>query len=673
MSLGPGSRLGPYRLVEKVGEGGMGVVWKARDTALDRDVAIKLLPEPFARDPERLARFEREAKAVAALAHPGIVAIFGFGEQDGIAYAVTEMLEGRTVRDELAAGPLAPKRAAEIARGVAEALAVAHERGIVHRDLKPENLFLTRDGRTKILDFGLAAFAAASPSGASPNASEIPTKTSLTTPGTVLGTVDYLSPEQIRGAATDPRSDIFSLGSVLFELLSGRRPFQRPTAAETMTAILREEPPDAALYPAAVPPRLAQVVRRCLEKTPRNRFGSARELVAAIDDATGPGAAAGAPRTTAAMSRSARWWRVGAALLAVLLLLLGYRVLRGRGLFGGPSGGSAPTPLSLTSIGEPRSAVPEANEYLEKGIFYMRARLDIPQAQKMLERAIALDPRFGTARALYGLTFLITVHEGFSNDASLIYRGERESRDALAAHPDLASAHATLGAALLYLNRKEQARRELETVLRIDPTSQSAEAWLAIADYLDGEYERAAAGSRKLLDAVPLFYPSRVLLADVLLETGRPAEARLELDKVFEQDPRNLTALRSSVRLRLYEGDLAGARGLLESVSAATHPNFKVRILWALLLAREGHADQAIAALDGEVLKYAGIGLFVPALVADVYALAGRPDQALDWLDRAVRSGDSRAAWFRRDAFLAGIRQQRRFQSILEAIDYGKR
>ena len=275
----PSLQIGPYRLVEQIGEGGMGVVWKARDTTLDRDVALKFLPAAFARDPDRLARFEREAKAVAALAHPAILAIFGFGEQDGSAYAVTELLEGQTLREAMSVGPIAPPRVAAIARAVAEGLEAAHDRGIVHRDLKPENIFLTKDGRTKVLDFGLASFVLVEgPAGEPSTGSHTPTRTSLTTPGTVLGTTDYLSPEQVRGVAADTRSDIFSFGAVLYEMLSGRRPFRRDTAAETMTAILREEPlPVRDLAPASPPP-LRWIIERCLAKEREGRYDSTQDL-----------------------------------------------------------------------------------------------------------------------------------------------------------------------------------------------------------------------------------------------------------------------------------------------------------------------------------------------------------------------------------------------------------
>ncbi len=655
----PGLRIGPYRLLEQIGEGGMGVVWKARDTALDRDVAIKFLPAAFARDPERGARFQREAKAVAALSHPGILAIYGFGEHEGSAYAVTELLEGQTLRAALAEGPLAPARVTEFARQIARALASAHDRGIIHRDLKPENVFLTRDGHVKILDFGLAAYVdPAGALGAPADASLSPTRTSLTTPGTVLGTIDYLSPEQVRGVAADARSDIFSFGSVLFEMLTGRRPFRRDTPAETMTAILREEPPAT----SGLSPGLAGIVRRCLGKSPGERFASARDLAAALD------ATADAPQH----ARRPRALPAVVVTVAVVAAIAGLVAWKGRTLLerGGPP--AADHPASLSSIGEAPSPNAEANEYFEKGLLFLRAQLDVPRARKMLDRAIELDPTFGSARAMRALTNVIAIHEGSANDGGLVYASERDIRDILASQPGLGSAHATLGATLLYLNRKEPARQELELSLQLNPQSQPGAAWLTIDDRHSGRPEAAEARARGILEGVPLFWFARIMLSDILFDEGRIDDAHREIEKVFEQDAANLSAARAMARLHLYQGDTRGARTILEGISAATHSNFRVRLLWALLLAREGKVDAAIAALDAETLKYAGIAMFAPAQVAEIYALCGRTDEALDWLDRAVRNGDERAAWFRRDAFLAGIQDQPRFRLILDSIERGK-
>ena len=271
-----GTRLGPYEITAKLGEGGMGEVFRARDSKLDREVAIKVLPQHLAADAEALARFEREAKAVAALSHPNILAIFDFGRDGETAYAAMELLDGETLRERLTSGPLPVRKALEVAAQIAAGLAAAHARGIVHRDLKPDNLFLTRDGQLKILDFGLARQSELH--GSKSQLLAAPTQGPGTEPGAVLGTVGYMSPEQVRGEPADNRSDLFALGVVLYEMLTGRRAFAHGSAVETMSAILREEPPEIESLSEKFSPALARLLQHCLEKRPDERFQSARDL-----------------------------------------------------------------------------------------------------------------------------------------------------------------------------------------------------------------------------------------------------------------------------------------------------------------------------------------------------------------------------------------------------------
>jgi hypothetical protein len=308
-SLTPGVRLGPYLITQAIGAGGMGEVYRARDTRLERDVAIKVLPAQVADDPDRRARFEREARAVAALTHPNILAIHDVGSHDGTAYAVTELLEGETLRQRLAAGALPSRKAVEIAIQIATGLAAAHEKGIVHRDLKPENVFVTGDGRVKILDFGLAAQL---PLNAG---SDAQTMAAGTEPGVILGTVGYMSPEQVRGARVDHRTDIFALGAVLFEMLTSRRAFQRDTPAETMTAILREDVPELSTTGRQVPPPLDRIVRRCLEKNVEERLQAARDVAIALEAVSGSDFT-GLPVTLTPSLRPWRHLALGAALIA---------------------------------------------------------------------------------------------------------------------------------------------------------------------------------------------------------------------------------------------------------------------------------------------------------------------------------------------------------------------
>ncbi len=290
MVITVGTRVGPYDIVAPLGAGGMGEVYRARDTRLGRDVAVKILPVAFAADADRLRRFELEARAAAALNHPNILAVFDTGIHDGGPYIVSELLEGETVqaclvagraRGSVSSGGLPIRKAIDCALQIARGLAAAHDKGIVHRDLKPENLFLTADGRAKILDFGLAKLTQRDPVGLV--ASLLPTRPAETELGVVLGTVGYMAPEQVRGLTADYRSDIFAFGAVLYEMVSGRRAFLGETSAETMTAILREEPPELTTVQPAVPPELERIVGRCLEKNPTARFQSTQDLAFALE------------------------------------------------------------------------------------------------------------------------------------------------------------------------------------------------------------------------------------------------------------------------------------------------------------------------------------------------------------------------------------------------------
>src|SRR4051812_37432660 len=277
MAIATGSTLGPYQVTSMLGAGGMGEVYKARDTRLGRDVALKVLPTAFATDAERLRRFESEARAVAALNHPNIMALYDIGSHEGSPYIVSELLEGETLRLRLEEGALSQRKAIELSAQIARGLAAAHDKGVVHRDLKPENVFITADGRAKILDFGLAKLTRPEAMAAGASVDTIGSS-SATGAGHVMGTVGYMSPEQVRGHATDHRSDVFTFGAILYEMLSGQRAFQRDSGVETMTAILKEEPPELAETQRNIAPGLERIVRHCLEKSPAQRFQSASDI-----------------------------------------------------------------------------------------------------------------------------------------------------------------------------------------------------------------------------------------------------------------------------------------------------------------------------------------------------------------------------------------------------------
>jgi hypothetical protein len=338
--LSTGTKLGPYEILAPLGAGGMGEVYRARDTRLGRDVAVKVLPASFAQDAERLRRFEQEARTAGALNHPNILAIHDIGSHDGSPYLVSELLEGQTLRERLSESLLPLRKTLDYAVQIASGLGAAHEKGIVHRDLKPENLFLTSDGRVKILDFGLAKL---SPLVQSPEASEnSPTLASaaspLTHPGVVLGTVGYMSPEQARGRAADHRSDIFSFGTILYEMISGQRAFRGDSPVEALNAILKEDPAEISASNRNFPPALERLIRRCLEKSPEERFQSARDLAFALDALSGHSGSSATPAALVAPIDQRKHWLLPAAALALFAVVAGGSFIAG--LWKGRASGS---------------------------------------------------------------------------------------------------------------------------------------------------------------------------------------------------------------------------------------------------------------------------------------------------------------------------------------------
>jgi serine/threonine protein kinase len=345
VTLAAGSKLGPYEILGQIGAGGMGEVYRAKDPRLGREVAIKVLPASFSQDADRLRRFEQEARAAGVLNHPNITAVYDIGTHEDAPYVVQELLEGETLRSILSGGKLSPRKAIDYSMQIAHGLSAAHEKGIVHRDLKPENLFVTKDGRLKILDFGLAKLTMAE--SAASSTTNLPTETRGTEPGVVLGTLGYMSPEQVRGKPADARSDIFSFGAILYEMLSGKRAFHGDSAADTMSAILREDPPDLSVTNQSISPGLERIVRHCLEKNPEQRFHSAHDLAFDIEALSHTSAPAG-PLPAVRSRRIPPSALVAAGVLAgILLAYLALRALPGRPA---PTATDSPTFHRLTNL-----------------------------------------------------------------------------------------------------------------------------------------------------------------------------------------------------------------------------------------------------------------------------------------------------------------------------------
>src|SRR5437867_6640332 len=321
VNLSAGSRLGPYEIVAPIGAGGMGEVWRGRGSGIGREVAIKVLPQAFAADRDRLRRFEQEARAAGTLNHPNLVTIYDLGSDNDTPYVAMELLEGETLRERIA-NRIPQRKTIDYAIQIARGLAAAHEKGIVHRDLKPDNIFVTRDGRAKILDFGLAKLIPGKDDGNT----ESRTEQRGTSPGTVVGTAGYMSPEQVRGEQVDHRSDIFSFGAILYEMLSGRRAFTRDFSVETMNAIPREEPPELTRAESNIPPAIDLVVRHCLEKNREERFQSAKDLAFDLERISSVSGS-----SPALVSKARKRWVAPAiiAVLAAIVVLLAWRIHSG--------------------------------------------------------------------------------------------------------------------------------------------------------------------------------------------------------------------------------------------------------------------------------------------------------------------------------------------------------
>ena len=374
MSLSANTRLGPYEIVGPLGAGGMGEVYRARDPRLGREVAIKILPTAFSADVDRLRRFEQEARAAAALNHPNILAVYDIGTEAGTTFVVSELLEGKTLREALRQGALPVRKTTAYAVQIAQGLAAAHEKGIVHRDLKPENLFITPDGRVKILDFGLAKLT--EPFREDAGVSNLATTPGSTSPGMIVGTVGYMAPEQIQGLQVDPRTDLFALGCVLYEMLSGARAFSGRTGVDAMSAILNNDPADLTAGPDGIPAGLDRIVRHCLEKDPAQRFHSARDVAFALGEQASISGSSTSRIAMTARVRSQRWPLAG--LLAVLVLaavfvlgLTGSGWLRPRLAQVGQHAGELSTEEFQRILAEDQDVVLDTRPHLEYSISHI--------------------------------------------------------------------------------------------------------------------------------------------------------------------------------------------------------------------------------------------------------------------------------------------------------------
>jgi len=661
-----GLTLGHYRIEAELGAGGMGVVYRARDTRLERSVALKFVGEQ--RTAEAGARLVREARAASSLNHPHICHIYEVGEAEGRAYIAMELVEGRPLSALVPAEGLPVESVLRYGEQVADALAHAHERGIVHRDLKSANVVITPEGRAKVLDFGLAQRLQPEQL-----AEATRSRASLTGEHTLAGTLHYIAPELLRGEPADARSDLWALGVLLYEMAAGKLPFEGQTGFELSSQILREPP---APLPARVPAGLRAIIQRLLAKEPGQRYQRAGEVRAALEALQSDTAIAAVPASRALVRR---WW-FWAVATPLLLIGLGVVIAAIRGVpfsigytkIEKPEGPAEPrlSGSHLRRTGGKPSANPEANEYFQKGTLFLDTQFNVPRAHQMLERALELDPHFGKARAIYGLTYVLMIEGGYSNDPALLYKAEEEARRALQDDPSVSYGRIVLAGVYLLQGRKELVAGELDRALQGEQDPLPATMWWLLYHKFNGDYGRAEELAKEMLVADPMFFPPRTYLGEMLREQGKLAEAIREQEKVLEQDPTNILALRHLSRAYLDLGDLRRARATLERARPEDRQNYRLRLGLALLLAREGRRAEALKEMDSEVEKYAGVHVSMNGEAAAFYAVLGDKETAVEWLERAVRNGDERGVWFQRDPLLASIRNEARFKQILDSIAY---
>ena len=693
MTLANGTRLGPYEILGPLGAGGMGEVYRARDSRLHREVAVKVLPEKVRESPEAHARFEREARAVAALSHPGVLTLFDVGSEGPVTYAVTELLEGETLRVRLANGSLSWQKAVEVGAAVADALAAAHQRGIVHRDLKPENIFLTSDGRVKILDFGLARFAAPF-SDAVQTATPTAAATSHTEPGTVMGTVGYMSPEQVRGQDADARSDIFAFGCVLYELVTGRRAFAGATGAETLAAILRDEPEDPRDSGRQVPVGLCRTIGHCLEKDPNERFQSARDLVfdlrsvstASAGSKTSSGgrrpidSVAVLPFTNQSGDPDAEYLSDGIAdsILQALSRLPGLRVLARttlsryrrrevdpqavgreldvRALLSGRVFHRAEALIVKCELVDTRdgsllwgenynrkfSDILAIEEEISREISEtLRLKITGEEAARLTRRATESAEAhrlylrgnfFLNKRSSEGLHRAIEhFHEALEEDPvyALPYAGIAEAYDMLGFYTHLAPADA-------FPRAKAAATKALE----LDPKLAEARAALGAARfYHDRNWADADAEGCTALAEQPRYGTAHQFRAILLASLGRAEECLEELDRAEECDPLSLPIKTQTgwgrFLLRRYDEAIAKLEAGIEF-----DPTFvPLHHVAALCHLYRGLPDRAIVA-GKRAVELSGRGTFYVSTLGLVYAVAGdrpRAEAILSELDETAR------------------------------------
>ena len=642
-----------YEIMEELGRGGMGVVYKARDLKLKRFVALKFLSPQLVGSEIHKRRFIQEAQTASALNHPHICTIYEVGEAEGKAFIAMEYIEGRSLNAKTAPQSLSMDEVVRFGLQIADALQHAHRRNIIHRDLKTANIMITPEGQAKVLDFGLAKRLQHNEL-----REAVLSRVTLTESGFMAGTLHALAPEVLGGGPASVQSDIWALGIVLYETATGKLPFEGKTGFELTSSILRDVLPP---WPPHVPEHLRSVIQRCLEKSPDKRYKEAGEVRSDLEALVSSKPDGLRPQGLKVGPLKWRWFLAGGVVLAVLALSVAL-------VFKSARPPQLTKDLSRVSTGAKASSKSEANEYFEKAMLFLLAQFDLGRAKDMLKRSLELDPQFAEARAWYGFSFVLEIDSGLSNDTGSLYKAEEEMRQALRDAPETARAHSGLEAVYFFQGRKELIPEEAKKALQINPDELDADIWLA--NYFCSNNDEASALTllRQILKRNPLFFPARMSLADIFRTQGDISGAIDELKKILEQDPQNLYATQKLARTYLDADDPHLARLTLESLLPENQKGYEIRLTWALLLAREGKKKEALQKMDADTRKYAALAVWSTSEAAEVYAIMGDSSQALEWLELAVRNGDERNDWFRRDPLLAGVRDLPKFKQIIQSI-----
>jgi serine/threonine protein kinase/Tfp pilus assembly protein PilF len=697
-----GERLGHYQILSRLGAGGMGEVYLARDGRLGRNVALKLLPVQFYSDPDRVRRFEREGRAASALNHPNIITIHDFGEVDGVYYIATELIRGETLRQQLASGPMNLRDAIGVGQQTASALSVAHAAGIIHRDIKPENIMLRADGYVKVLDFGLAKLTGRRT--ASVDSEAIAMAKESTETGAVMGTVQYMSPEQVRGQKVDARSDIFSFGVVLYEMLAGESPFARATMADVIAAILDHEPPPLARYLSEAPRELEHIVSKALRKNREERYQTAEDLLLDLKDfkqelefalrleRSGEPAMGGvgekridpatvtiAPILKAVSSdaqstkpsirkniMSSVWLWAAVAVTLLMTGALGYVWFR--------QDGFASTPREPATTGIKSDNPAAYNDYIRgKVLVSSENQEDIDTAIKLLEQAVSADPGFAAAWALLARAY---VKKSFyyapeADKRPLNVDAEVAVEKALALNPDLAEGHFARGLTLWTHAKRfphKQAIQSYKRALDLNSGLDDAHHELAVVYIHIGLFDKASAEIEMTLQIKPSNDIARFRIGIVHIYEARYEEA-LAVFKYIPQDANPSLVNRSLASVLFQLGRTAEASAVVEQYLKA-YPNDQggnVTSIKAMLAAKAGNQSEAEALIQRaiEIGKTFGHFHHTAYNIASAYAILNRPAEAVKWLEETADEGFPCYPLFERDANLNSLRKDERFITLM--------